>query len=87
MCHTQPNPGPKVTFNWIVTFDWSINNPEPFQIDVRKIFKGRIPESWYAKKWNDGIRKQKVKLPMFPGRVFSVFAKVEQGNYGIITFN
>ena len=80
LVQSQPNPGPSATFYWLVVFDWSINNPTPFLIDVRDNFGDTIPDSWYTKKWPDEVRKQKVTFDLYPDKVFSVFAKVEKGN-------
>ena len=79
LCQSQPNPTTKVLYHWIVLYDWEMNNPAPFSIDIRDQLCDAIPESWYRKKWPDQIRQQKVKFDVFPNRVFSVFAKVEKG--------
>ena len=85
LCQSQPNPAPSVQYHWLVIFDWDIHNPRPFLIDVGVNFTDTIPESWFRKKWPEHIRQQKVQFDAFPERVFSVFAKVEKGNYGAIS--
>ena len=66
-------------FHWVVVFDWNVDNPAPFLIDVREHFQDTIPDSWYRKKWQPEHRLKKVKFITYPNRVMSVFCKVEKG--------
>ena len=77
LCQTQPNPT-EAEFMWVVVFDWNVDNPKPFLIDVKENFLDAIPESWYKKKWQPMHRVQKVRFNAYPDRVMSVFCKVEK---------
>ena len=77
-CQSQPNPT-EFVFYWVVVYDWTLDNPRPFSIDLRDHFTDSVPESWYRKKWQDHHRQQKVKLWIFPNKVMSLFCKVEKG--------
>ena len=80
-CQSQPNPPQCAYYHFVVLFEWDLDNPTPFFMEVRDKLKDTIPESWYRKKWPENIRHHKVEFELYPGRVFSVFAKVEKGNY------
>ena len=84
LCQSQPNPGPpKVIYHWVILFDWDLDNPEPFSIDVREHFTDCIPDSWFRSNWKPQHRQQKVNMRMYPERTMSIFCKVEKGK---ITF-
>ena len=86
LCQTQPNPV-EVSFHWVILYDWDVDNPTPFGIELKDQFSDSIPESWYLKKWKPQHRKQKVNLRVFPGRTMSVFCKIEKGNRLIFNLN
>ena len=86
MCQSQPNPQPITQYHWIVSFDWSLDNPLPFSMDVREHFGGCIPESWFKNKWRSQHRTQKTNMRIFPNRTMSVFCKVEKGKLSHINY-
>ena len=82
MCQSQPNPGPlKTPYQWIILFDWDIDNPNPFMIDLSENFRECIPESWFRNKWKPQHRLQKTKMQVYPDHILSVCCKIEKGQF------
>ena len=72
--------GSECKYHWICLFNWCENDPDPFQIYVREITRGYIPESWFNKPLSETHRHQKAKFEPFGDQIFSVFCKIEYGN-------
>ena len=70
---------PKINFHWICLFDWDENNENPFEIHLREVSNGIIPDSWFDKPLREECRFQKAKFKTLGSRVFSFFCKIEYG--------
>ena len=65
---------------WVILFNWSEDNPKPFQVVVREVFtETDIPLSWFERKLTSSKRHQKAMLSPFGNEIFSVFGKIEKG--------
>ena len=76
---SQPPIGSGVRYHWVCLFNWCENDPNPFEVYVREISKGIIPESWFSKPLSDENRQQKAVFKSIDSRVMSVFGKIEFG--------
>ena len=75
------NRGSDVNYHWICIFNWCENDPRPFEIHVREVTKGYIPESWFKKPLSAENRQQKASFKPFGKKILSVFCKIEFGMY------
>lgn len=66
---------------WFIAFQWSVNEPQPFQIFVREYFGDEdIPDTWFTGRLTDENRAVKLKLNAVAGNnIYSIFTKVEKG--------
>ena len=78
------NHGSDINYHWVCFFNWSENEPKPFEIYVREATSGFIPDSWFSKPLSDRNRQQKAKFQPFGNKVFTVFAKIEFGKLKFI---
>ena len=69
----------RVNYHWICFFNWCENDQNPFHIHVREATQGIIPESWFAKPLEEGIRQKKASFEPVDNSVMSVFCKIEYG--------
>ena len=71
-----------VNYFWVVVFDWSLNQPNPFQVVVKEVIgEDEIPLSWYKKKLTPTRRHQKRTLKAFKNKKVSIFCKIEKGKF------
>ena len=90
LVQSQPpalNGGSSIHYHWVCLFSWCENNPTPFDLHVREITEGYIPESWFTKPLSPTCRHQKAKFPPLGKEAMSVFCKVEYGKPLKITYN
>ena len=76
-----------VEYHWVCLFNWCENDPTPFDIYVREITKGVIPESWFLKPLSEENRQQKATFRSIDSKVMSVFGKIEFGKLFKFNFN
>ena len=70
---------------WVILFNWSEDNPKPFEIYVCEIFSETdIPSSWFQRKLTQSKRHQKARLSPFGENIFSVFGKIEKGKLALL---
>ena len=69
-----------VDYKWVITFNWDLDEENPFEIYQRNSFSAKeIPNDWYHKALNDTCRHQKLQLTGLRGQHYSVFCKIEKG--------
>ena len=66
---------------WFIAFEWSIHEPQPFQIFVREYFGDEdIPDTWFTGRLSDENRAVRIRLNAVAGNnPYSIFAKIEKG--------
>ena len=82
LVQSQPpavNGGSNIRYHWVCFFTWCENEPNPFDLHVREITVGYIPESWFTKPLSEHCRHQKAQFPPIGKDTMSVFCKVEYG--------
>ena len=73
---------------WFIAFEWNVHEPQPFQIFVREYFgDDDIPDNWFTGRLTEEHRAVKLRLNAVASQsVYSIFCKVEKGNYINIFF-
>ena len=77
-------PTSRLTYWWVIMFEWDVNKEKPFQIFLKEEVSGvGVPKSWFEGCLNDNCRKLKLRLSGFSGDKYSFFCKVETGKVKI----
>ena len=67
---------------WCILFDWDENVEEPFNIYQVALFSTRdLKPNWLKGDLDSEGRQKKLKFRAFPGKSFSLFAKIEKCKY------
>ena len=79
----EEEPKSEINYFWFIGFEWSVLEPEPFQIFVREYFgDDDIPDDWFSGVLSEENRLEKLTLNAVAGNnQYSIFAKIEKGNY------
>ena len=71
-----------VNYHHVIIFSWDPNDENPFEIYQRNSFSSNeIPDDWYDSVLSSENRHQKLKLSGLRGHQYSVFCKIEKGNF------
>ena len=79
---TQEGQFSEMDYNWIIVFSWDENDEEPFEVFQRSCFSNReVPSILYTKILTPECRVKKVKLSGLKGLHYSLFCKIEIGEF------
>ena len=79
LVQSQPSAKSGPRYHWVCLYDWDENNAEPFEIYVREVSEGIIPQSWFNKPLQGNSRFQKASFKSLNNKVYSFFCKIEYG--------
>lgn len=78
----------KIRYAWGIFFDHDVNEPTPFSIKrLAEFVDFNFPWKAITDEMTFDIRIMTLKFPTYPGKEFSIFAKIQYGIYNYININ
>ena len=69
-----------IKYNWVVLFLWRVNEEYPYTtVPLRHFDESEFPFNLIYGSLTNESRQERFDLPRLPGRIYSVFCKIEKG--------
>ena len=75
----------RIEYNWVVLYDWNLNEGRPFHNELLKKLVGKSCPEWVTGPISDSFRLQKRTFKSLEGKKVSIFAKIQIGTF-VYTF-
>ena len=67
-------------YNWVVLFLWRVDEECPFTtVPLRHFEQSEFPFNLIHGGLSDESRQERFDLPRLPGRIYSIFCKIQEG--------